>query len=141
MPSIAHKGPVTLSAALSWREQLGWKPQCKPGQGVLGQPRPGGENEVGKVKGRFAGTGLCGPKDLEVKIIGVRLELVMEQAMQTRDWKKYHNWETGQEGERQKTTEQIPFWQGGQKGDQGLLVTEAKPCYKHHKGEFISSYT
>lgn len=37
-----------------------------------------GENGVWKVKGRFAGTGLCGPKNFELKIIGARLELVME---------------------------------------------------------------
>lgn len=76
---------------------------------MLGQPRPGGENEVGKVKGRFAGTGLCGPKDLEVEIVGARLELVMEQVMQTRDWRKCHDWETGQEGERQKNHRANPI--------------------------------
>lgn len=69
---------------------------------MLGQPRPRGENEVWKVKGRFAGTGLCGPKNLELKIIGARLELVMEQVIQRRDWKKCDDWETVQEGERGK---------------------------------------
>lgn len=102
---------------------------------MLGQPRPGGENEVGKVKVRFAGTGLCGPKNLELKITGVRLELVMEQVIQTRDWKKCDDWETGQEGKRQKNIEEIPFRHDGQRGDWGLRVTEAKPCYKHLKEE------
>lgn len=38
-----------------------------------------GKNEIWKVKGRFAGTGLCGDENLELNITGVRLELVMKQ--------------------------------------------------------------
>lgn len=52
---------------------------------MLGQPRGmqvlWGENKVWKVKGRFAGTGLCGHKNLELNIIGVRLGLVMKQVI------------------------------------------------------------
>lgn len=77
---------------------------------MLGQPRPGGKTEVWKVKGRFAGTSLCGPKNLELNIIGARLELVMEQLIQTRDWKKCDDWETGQEGETQRATERVTFF-------------------------------
>lgn len=55
---------------------------------MLGQPMPGGKTEVWKVKGRFVGTSLCGPQNLELNVISARLELVMEQVIQTRDWKK-----------------------------------------------------
>jgi len=72
---------------------------------MLGQPRPGWKTEVWKVKGRLAETSLCGPKNLELNVINVRLELVMEQVIQTRDWKKCDDWETSQEGERQRATE------------------------------------
>lgn len=72
---------------------------------MLGQPMPGGKTEVWKVKGRFVGTSLCGPQNLELNVISARLGLVMEQVMQTRDWKKCDDWETGQEGERQRPTE------------------------------------
>lgn len=47
------------------------------------------------MKGRFAGTGLCGHKNLELNIIGVRLELVMKQVIQTRDWRKCDGWKLG----------------------------------------------
>lgn len=104
---------------------------------MLGQPRPGGKTEVWRVKGRFAGTSLCGPKILELSIISARLELVMEQVIQSRDWKKCDDWETGQEGERQKATAQIPSWQAGQRGDWHVPATEAKPSSRHHKEEIL----
>lgn len=51
-------------------------------------------------KGEVCWTSLCGPKNLELNVIGARLELVVEQIIQT--GKKCNNWETGQEGERQR---------------------------------------
>lgn len=56
------------------------------------------------MKVRFAGASLCGPKRLELNVIGVRLQLVMEQVIQTGDWRKCDGWEREQEGERRRAT-------------------------------------
>lgn len=61
----------------------------------------------------------------------------MEQVIQTKDWKKCDDWETGQEGGRQRATERILSWQAGQRGDWDLLATEAKPSSRHHKEEIL----
>lgn len=129
--------PLPAQLLFSWGEQLGCKTQCKLGQGVLGQPRAGGKTEVWKAKGMFAGSSLCGPQTLELNVIGVRLDLVMEQVMQTRDWKKHDDWETGQEGKRERATEQTPSRHTEKKGQWDPLATEAQPSSRHHREEVL----
>lgn len=103
---------------------------------MLGQPRAGEKTEVWKTKGMFAGSSLCGPQTLELNVISVRLDLVMEQVMQTRDWKKCGDWGTGQEGESQRATEQTPSWHN-EKGEWDPLATEAQPSSRHHREEVL----
>lgn len=74
--AVTH-GLSLLHSCSQLEGTAGLEPPCKPGQGML-DSQGLGENGIWKVKGRFAGTGLCGPKNLELKIIGARLELVME---------------------------------------------------------------
>lgn len=67
------------------------------------------------MKERFSGASLCGPKSLEC--YQCETGACYGTGHTAKGLEKCDDWETGQEGKRQRATQQIPSGQAGQRGD------------------------